>query len=94
MRPGFLVALCGAAMLAFVSVAQASPLSSGGLLAGEANRAAIDQTFADESIQQVHRKRWRHRGHHYGWRHRYHHRPAYGYYHRPYHHRRGVTIRF
>ena len=94
MRPGILFALCGAAMLAFVGASQAAPLSTSNSLAGEGIRAAIDQAFADEGVQEVrHRKRWRHygwhRGRHYGWRHRYH-RPAYGYY-RP-HYRRGVHV--
>jgi hypothetical protein len=87
MRTGTLFALCGAAMLAFVSVSQASPLAASG-----ATNVAIQNAMADEGITQVrHRRHYRHwnRGHHYGWRHRSY-RPAYGYY-RP-HHRRGVAI--
>jgi hypothetical protein len=87
MRTGTLVALCGAAMLALVSVSQASPMSA----SGTAN-IAIQNAMAEEGITQVrHRRHHRHygwyRGRHYGWRHRHHHHRAYGY--AP---RRGVSI--
>lgn len=89
MRKGFLFALTGAAMLAFVGTSNASPLSASAATNGAVLNSVATDGFTEVQYKRHHRHGWRHhhrhrhswhrgRHHHHGWRHR-HHRHVYGY---------------